>query len=1838
MTDRSIDIAGLSAEEKRVLLSCLLMEQAEASASAYPLSYGQRSLWFLHQLAPGSPAYTITFTGRISGDLDVPALERAAQALVDRNAILRTTYAVRDGQPVQLVHPRWPVRVARHHPRHDLGPDELRDWLRREINRPFDLQAGPVLRFHLLEHTPDEHDSEYVLVMTVHHIAVDFWSIDVILDELRLLYAAEHGADPLPPCPQRYVDYADQQIRTLGGAEGERLWQYWSRQLAGELPNLRLPVDRPRPAVQTYRGAVHRFTVDGRLKGGLEEVGRRVGATSYVTLFAAYATLLHRYSGQDDLLIGSPFGCRDRAGLDNLVGYIANPVVLRADLQGNPTFTSLLGRVKETVLGALAHQDYPFALLVERLRPVRDPSHTPLFQVSFAWEQPRRFRDSQRSRDSLGGSGAAQGGAALDLMTVHIGQGGAPLDLMLQVADTDGQFICELQYNTDLFDDVTIDRIAGHFATLLGGIVADPGKRLSELPLLTETERREQAAWNETQVRYDAPNCLHEMVAATARRSPTAIAVSFGDCEMTYAELDRRAEALAHRLQRIGVGADRIVAVLLDRSEDLVVALLGVLEAGGAFMPLDPAQPTNRIAAMLTHARGVPVCVTHRRHLDRLAGFTGHRMCLDVPPTSAAPDAADTAVVPAGIRVGTTSDSLAYVIHTSGSTGVPKATLNTHRGIRNVLLWMQANYGLTAEDRVLHHTPVTFDAAMAEIFLPLIVGARLVIAQPEGHKDPGYLVRTIAEQSITHVVHVVPSILRSLLAEPALTSCVGLRRVTCGGEVLPYELAQRFLATLDAELWNEYGPAEAAITVTSFHCKRGASGPRVPIGRPIANIRIRLLDANLQPVPVGVPGELFIGGAAVGRGYLDQPDATAARFVADPLGSMAATRCARLRRAGDRRAGDPKDAGQLLYRTGDLARYLPDGNIEYLGRLDDQVEIRGVRIEPGEVEAALNKHPGVRESAVLAGNDGRGNTRLVAHVVVASEPVPTTAELRRFLVEWLPAAMLPAVFCVTDALPRTPGGKVDRRALAGAAEASPADEPVFVAPRTRGEKILAEIWRDVLDVDRVGVHDDFFALGGSSTHCLEVSVKANAAGLRLKPESVFLCGTIAELAAEYGQAGQAREDARDFGDTAKQWNGSQVITSAAAEMHLAAPAPPLPVAEELVARQQTRNTVIESIGTYLPAEVVSTDSVLAGCANDVGIPLERLTGISNRRMAGQGEFSIDLARQAVADCLARSTYGPEEIDLVISCNISRCDGPGHKFVFEPSTAARLRDQCGLANALAFDITNACAGMFTGIGVADAFLQTGLVRRAMVVSGEYITHLTETAQKEIQGPMDARLACLTLGDAGAAVILERGPGGRVGFHDIDMATLGRYSSLCVAKATNAPHGGAIMLVDSIAATAAAVKSSVPYVAAVMRRHGWRPEHCDHIVMHQTSESSLNDAVVAVNRMFGTGAAHPGNTIYNLAERGNTASTTHFVALEDHIMGNRIRSGDNVLFGISGSGQTVGAALYTFDDLPDRLRRGTNGHRGPAGRGLSTGRRPKEPPATPRVRIGGVGTVPASQSQPRGSVQLAVRAAMACLDRSGLDRAELGLIIHAGVYRDEFVSEPAIAALVAGELGVNDDAQSPDGPKTLAFDVLNGAVGFLNACQIAIQMIGAGKTEHAMVVASEVENNTNESGHPLYGISETGSAVTLGKTGGAEGFGRFVFHHHHEYGEALTTYLQHRDGRSWLQIDRDPNLSAHYLDCMPAAVEELLKLEELDSSEIVAVFPPYLSPADRTELAARLRIPSSRFVDTNTDADLFSSSLPYGLQHAWRHKLVKPGDIGLIVSVGSGVQVGCATYRF
>lgn len=676
------------------------------------------------------------------------------------------------------------------------------------------------------------------------------------------------------------------------------------------------------------------------------------------------------------------------------------------------------------------------------------------------------------------------------------------------------------------------------------------------------------------------------------------------------------------------------------------------------------------------------------------------------------------------------------------------------------------------------------------------------------------------------------------------------------------------------------------------------------------------------------------------------------------------------------------------------------------------------------------------------------------------------------------------------------------------------------------------------------------------------------------------------------------------------------------------------------------NTVIESIGVYLPPLVVSSSEVLNLCRTHIIFPLERLTGIKFRRMAGDVEFSIDLAIKAIEKCLANSQYGPEDIDLLICCNISRHDGPNFQFSYEPSTSVKLKKHFGFTNALSFDISNACAGMFTGITVADAFLKAGMVQRALVVSGEYITHLTRTAVKEIEDNKDSRIPCLTLGDSGAALLLERATTPQVGFHEIEMVTLGQYSDYCVGKTTDQPHGGAIMFTDSVKIHAVAIKSSVLQVVHLLKKLRWPPnDQLNHIIMHQTARTAIAETAAQINMLLNREFATREMMINNLAERGNTSTTTHTLAVWDNILNNTIQDGERILFTVQASGITIGAAPYTFDSLPSRIRRQELGHV-PA-RKQAASRTRRHDVARPRVRVESVGLTPDAVATDnaavvrRNSLELARLAGEDCLQRSAHPRSEIDLIMHAGVYRDEFLSEPAIAALLAGSLNVN-AAMDPTSaaPRTFAFDVFNGSVGFLNACYNAVAMIESEKYKNVLVITSEIENNVGVKPDSLLGLRETGSAVILDRPeGGNVGFGRFLFRYFTDYLNDITTYIAQDQGRSWLHINRDPKIEGHYLDCVGRAVKDLLDQEGLQMSDLRAIIPPQVSPGFVQKLTTSLGVARERVVDLAADGkDFFTSSLPYGLRSAQERAMVKPGDVGLIINVGTGIQVGCALYHF
>ncbi len=1318
-------------------------------------------------------------------------------------------------------------------------------------------------------------------------------------------------------------------------------------------------------------------------------------------------------------------------------------------------------------------------------------------------------------------------------------------------------------------------------------------------------------------VPYPAQTSLHRLIEAQVERTPDLLALIFEDQRRTYRELNNESNLLAYQLQAVGVGADTLVGVCMERSLEMVVALLAILKAGGAYVPLDPTYPQERLAYMLEDAQ-VSVLLTQTRILDKLPDNAVKTIfCLDPGWNAAA------SVYPENPRSDVQPDNLVYMIYTSGSTGKPKGVMNTHRGVCNRLYWMQQTYQLGVEDRVLQKTPFSFDVSAWEFFWPLLAGAMLVVARPGGHQDPAYLASIIVEQRIT-TLHFVPSMLQAFLQEPQLEHCTSLRRdysnfrphtpatlwlkrMLCSGEALSPELQQRFFERFPAhvQLHNLYGPTEAAIDVTYWECQRYSDLGNVPIGRPIANTQIYILNAALQPVPVGVPGELHIGGVGLARGYHNRPELTSEKFIRDPFS---------------------QDATARLFKSGDLARYRADGVIEFLGRIDHQVKIRGFRIELGEIEAVLSQQPAIKDVVVVANEDATGYKRLLAYLVARPQSVqPSIEELRTYLKDQLPDYMVPALFIYLDALPLAPNGKVDRNVLPAPDAARPELAAAFVAPSTPTEEGLAQIWSSVLGIDRIGIHDNYFDLGGASIQALEIISKAVATGMPLALEMLFEHQTIAELAAAI--------DAKQI--TAKATEGvSQAKGVPQAPVRTIAPQR----ASE-PAKTELSNTIIESLGTYLPPKIVSSQQVLDACSQPIRFPLAKLTGVKNRRMAGETEFSLDIAKQAVAECLANSKYNPEDIDLLICGNISRCNAPGLQFTFEPNTSIQLQQHFGFRHATVLDVSNACTGLFTAAYIADAFLKTGLVRRAMVVSGEYISHIALTAQKEIENYMDSRLACLTVGDAGAALILEQSPSQKLGFHEFDMFTLGRYSEACIGKATDREHGGAVMYTDTVLVSAVNLKHAVAHAGYIIDRSQWPRDAFQHIIVHQTSNTTINDVPREINNYFGQQVSKQESVINNIAERGNTATTTHMIALMDHIRSNRIQSGDNAVFGITGSGATIGTALYTFDDLPDRIRRRDAGTYTPKKVQPQQQKFVAQLPAHRRVQVASVGTLATDTEVEKKTLALIKAATESCFAASAYERSAIDLLIYAGVYRDDFLSEPAVAALVAGMLDINADIEMQQDKKTFALDVFNGGLGPLNACYAAIAMIQAQKVNNALIVASEVENNRDKLPADLVGVEETGSALLLDESpNGKTGFGNFVFQYFTQRMAALRSHTVIRNGRTYLHIDKDPQLETYYLQGIKQAVHELLDLEQLDMSRISVVLPPQISSSFIAELSNMLEVSRDKVVDVHAQHDLFTSSLAYTLQHVRERQLVKSGDIGLIINVGSGLQVGCATYYF
>jgi amino acid adenylation domain-containing protein len=1036
-------------------------------------------MWVLEQLQPGSVFYNMSLPVEVLGPLNISVLERSLTEIFRRHEALRTVFPIIDGQAVQLVTPaqavRLPVTNISHLPV-DTREAETQRLINALTHEPFDLEHGPMWRARLLELGPEEH----VVVLVVHHLVFDGWSRGVLTREVGLLYNAylKGQPSPLPELPMQYGAYARWQRQTLNGELLDEQMRYWQEQLGGELPVLELPADRPRPPVRTRRGAAASIRFHRSLGDALKELSRREGVTLFMTLLAAFQTLLYRYTGQSDLIVGTPISGRQRRETEQLIGFFINTLVLRTQLNGNLKLRDLLHRVREVVLQAHDHQDLPFEKLVDALQPKqRDLSHTPIFQVMFA------FMNAPEQAVEM---------PAMTLTPLQTESRMAEFDLTLNLSDSESGLMGGFEYS-ELFDAATMERMVVHYRMLLESMVADPEQTIGELQLLTAEEQEQLLQWNDGRTDFGEHRCLQQLIEAQVERSPEAVALVYEKQQLTYAELNRHANQLAHYLQALGVGPEVLVGVLMERSLELVVGLLGVLKAGGAYVPLDPGYPEERLRTMVTDA-GIAVVLTQERVAAVLSEPSVPVVCFERDWERIATESEQnpqSAVVP---------ENLAYVIHTSGSTGTPKGAMNTHRAIGNRLRWMQERYQLTAADRVLQKTPMSFDVSVWEFFWPLLEGARLVVARPGGHQDPEYLLGLIEREQIT-TLHFVPSMLQQFLAQGGVAQqCQSVRQVMCSGEALSLELQERYFEVLSAPLHNLYGPTEAAVDVTSWECRRDERGTSVPIGEPIANVEVYVLDEQMRLAPVGVVGQLYLGGECVGRGYVRQPALTAERFIPHPYS---------------------RTGGERLYRTGDEGRYRADGNLEYVGRADQQVKLRGYRIELGEIEAVLRQHEAVQDAAVVLHAETGEQKRLVAYVV--SEAQPTTSELREFMQQRLPMYMLPSVFVFLEALPLTTSGKLNRKALPAPDSSNrPALAKEFVPPRTPSEEAMARIWTQVLGVEKIGVHDNFFELGGHSLLATAMISRIRTSfSVELPVNYIFEAPTVAKLALAITQAATA---------------------------------------------------------------------------------------------------------------------------------------------------------------------------------------------------------------------------------------------------------------------------------------------------------------------------------------------------------------------------------------------------------------------------------------------------------------------------------------------------------------------------------------------------------------------------------------------------------------------------------------------------------------------------------------------------------------------------------------------
>lgn len=1683
--------------------------------------------------------------------------------LAARHESLRTAFE-KEEEILQIVHPDVvPVITFTTLP---VGDSQaLQALMKEEIQRPFNLEVPPLFRITCAAVAPNDH---YVL-FCMHHLIADGWSLQIFIRELSVVYQTfVNGQKPvLAELPLQYADYVlwQQQI-----ADTTLLQQlaYWESQLQTAPALLELPADHIRPVVQTFSGDAVRVSLTAPLAGKLMALCGELHTTPYLVLLSAFNVLLYHYTGQADIVVGSPMANRSRQEFEGIIGLFVNTLPLRSKLLPEMDFRSLVAASGRTVQEAMAHQDVALEKILEVLPQSRVAGHHPLFQVMF-------------SLHSFGNESIQWEGLETEMYDTE----GffSKFDITLSVKADQGNFHLVWEYNTDIFRRETIQRMSQYFNYVLEQVSATPAILLRDIQLVDAPARQQLLfGWNDTakalpEGRFD------KLFASQVLLHPEAIAVRDALRAWTYTQLEQDANRLAHLLLSNGISRGATVAICMERSGTMLVALLAVMKAGGVYVPIDPVYPAERRAYLLEDA-GIRYVITQQRLEDLFAGKD--HIQLISPDNESARLAEQPLTAP--VQAGDATDPV-YMIYTSGSTGRPKGVRIAHTALVNFLYSIIACPGINQSDRLLAVTSLSFDIAGLELYAPLLAGATVVIAGREVVNNAASLIDCLTLQEIT-IMQATPATWR-ILQDAGWEGSRQLKAL-CGGEAFPRSLAG-WLSGKAAEVWNMYGPTETTIWSTIYRVLPGDS-TTVPLGMPIANTTCYIFNEALQPVPIGVNGELYIGGKGLAIDYYNRPELTAERFIVHPF-----------------------LPGERLYKTGDKARYQPDGNIVFAGRTDFQIKVNGHRIEPGEIEYHLSQVAGVKEAVVVAVKDQIGLYRLRAYVILNSPGIETAA-IKESLLRLVPAYMVPTQWSVVTAFPLTPNGKTDRMALQER-ELETATEQLYEPPATQEETILQDIWQEVLGLSHIGVNDNFFELGGASLQCINVCTKATAYAMLIKPEQLFEFQTIRELARKVSVM-----------------QGVHAVAMPADNLVLSVNDLSDGVAAEVQEMKQAA-VHIESFACFLPEKVVSTAEILDGCVNTIRFPMQRLTGIHSRRETVEDECAFGMAVKAMEHCFNMSRYVPEEIDVLISCNVFRMDHP-RELVVEPGMAIRLARRMGCGQALTMDISNACAGVFTAILMAETLIRNNTAKRVMLVSGEYLTHLTSTAQQEIIDYMDLSISALTVGDSGLAMILEAAPAGSTGLAAIDMFTMGGYSDLCVVKRTEQEDGGLLLKTNAIRMAEAGHLEASRHAWNTLQRNGWGADTIDFLIMHQASSTTTTNTMRQVNRLLNNDFANKENTIDNIRHRGNTATTTHWMAIQDSILDGKIQNDDRAVLFISGSGLNIGTALYGFDTLPERVRDYWHTGKKVVKRAAVS--------AVPVFRTGrsGVQIVSRALSRPgigpASAINMATAAADQCLQQqTDFNKSDIGLLIYGGIYRDEHLYEPAISTIIAGALSVNAmNNEVKDGSRTLCFDIFNSDLAWLQACFMATEFLKTGKTSYALLTTGEMENNAEVKGAPLLNVQEGGAAVLLQSVAGSrKGFGAFMFHNDPVLANDVYTWVKLKGKHSQVFRKEQADRQELLLQPLQNLVMALLKQEGIAISDLYAIVPPFPGAAFIASLRQMLQVPAHVIIPGGDDSLLMASlSIPLLLDGLLERHLPE-GAVILLLSTGAGHQLGGCLYH-